>query len=83
MGFHLYIITCAVSQKCVVTSYDKINTQNRVINVGFETIGGVFLMTTKFLGVSHPEKKIIAFFELDEIQCKNPEAVKKCDAFNL
>lgn len=62
-----FIITCAESKKCVVAGFSDNNSPNRVIDVGFEVIGDVFLMTTKFFGVIHPQKKIIAFYELDEI----------------
>jgi hypothetical protein len=76
-----YVVVCAETRKCIVASCDKLNTQNRVIDVGFDKIEDVFVLPFKFFGVTHPHKKIIAFFELEEKTCSET-SFKKCDLFD-
>ena len=49
-----YVIACAASVKCLVSSYGEGSMPNRVINVGFDMIGDVFMLRAKFFGVTHP-----------------------------
>ena len=64
-----YVITSAMSRKVLVAYYGREIIPNRVIDIGFEMIGDIFLMQAKFFGVTHPQKKIISFYELDEKEC--------------
>ena len=64
-----YILTCALSKKCLVVSYSKDLAHSRIANIGFDSIGDIFMMNMKFFGVTHPQKKIISFFELEEKEC--------------
>ena len=77
-----YVISFAVSRQVLVASYNQDNVPNRVIDIGFDMIGDIILMPVKFFGVTHPQKKIISFFELDEKECMS-ELFKKCDPYNL
>jgi hypothetical protein len=45
-------------------------------------IGSIFMMRAKFFGITHPQKKIIGFYELDEKECPS-KVIKRCSAFNL
>jgi hypothetical protein len=75
-----YILTCALSKKCLVVSYSKDLTHSRIVNIGFDSIGNIFMMNMKFFGVTHPQKKIISFFELEEKECAS-KIIKKCNPF--
>ena len=78
-----YVIVCATKKKCLVAIYSTDKIPNRVVNVGFDMISDSFIIAgTKLFGVSHPQKKILAFFELDENPCSR-DFVKKCDPFYL
>ena len=77
-----YVLISAVSRKVLVASYDSDLISNRVIDVGFDVIGDIFIMASKLFGITHPQKKIISFFELDEKECSS-KLFKKCDPLEL
>ena len=64
----------------VKKTYEK----NKTVNIGFDKIGDVFWMTgSKFFGVTHPEKKIYSFYELEYISCDYADVTKTCDVFSI
>ena len=77
-----FVLVCAVSRKCLVVSYNIDRIPNRVVNVGFDMIGDVFLTEQKFFGVTHPQKKIISYFEVAEKECATT-ITKKCEPFDI
>ena len=77
-----YVLISARSRKVLVSSYDTDLIPNRVIDVGFDMIGDIFMMPSKLFGITHPQKKIISFFELDEKECSS-KLFKKCEPLDL
>ena len=80
--FSKFVMACAASRKVVIASYNEDTIPNRVINVGYDMIGSIFFLRAKFFGITHPQKKIVGFYELDEKECAT-KVIKRCSPFDL